>query len=201
VSNNNKQKLNIPENTHIIFAARDPHTLYIYWEVPVTIRIDFMSKYGEDAWNNSTFAIKIINVTKNESYYIKIHNFSDNMYISSIDESSTYFSEIGRMGSDGIFISMGKSNLITTPSESLSNAVTSDFFDYKRVRDGTNAPEYETDITTQNFDFYSNIMFGISSPGFYEIRANNSAIDVGPQEKVKNAIYSYLGISSNSLIR
>lgn len=188
------------ENTHIIFIARDPHTLYAYWEIPVENRLAFIQEHGEEAWDNSVYVLKITNVTKNESTFVKTNDFSDNLYISSIDADSTYFCEIGR-NLQNVFIPMGKSNNVTTPSETLNNADSANFFDYRKVQAGQLDMDNEVKIPSQEFDFYSDFLIGISSPEFSEVKVDDSVPEPSPKEKIRSAIARYLGISSENFIR
>lgn len=151
------------ENTHITLIARDPHTLYAYWEVPDKKRLAFIFDFGEELWNKSFFVLKVTNISKNESLFLQVNDYTDNWYIPSVDANATFLAEIGRSVSQHFFISMGSSNYTTTPSESVSSTTSAQFVDFRRVRDRQIDSANETKIQAPNFDFYTNKLFGTSS--------------------------------------
>ena len=73
----------------ITLLARDPHWLYAYWEISETKKNSFMSELGNDIWEKSIPFLKITNISKNISNFIRVNDFSNNWFIN-VEDSLCY---------------------------------------------------------------------------------------------------------------
>lgn len=120
----------------ITILARDPNWLYVYWDVPEEKNRAFMAELGEELWKRSIPALKVSNVTKNESFFVRINEFSDNWYVNVQDSNNLYMVEIGRKISENCFVAMSSSNSIVTPVNYVSPDTTACFANYEDVKSG-----------------------------------------------------------------
>lgn len=120
----------------ITLLARDPNWLYVYWDIPEEKNTAFSAELGEDLWKRSIPALKVTNITRNESFFIRINEFSDNWYINVQYSNNLYMVEIGRKISDNFFISISNSNSIVTPGNYVSPDTTACFVNYMDLKSG-----------------------------------------------------------------
>jgi len=120
----------------IVLVAQNPHLLYAYWEISEDRKSEFIDCFGQELWNTSIPALKVINITKNKTSFIRINEYSTSLYIDVTDADCYYIAEVGRKISDSFFISLAQSNCVNTPSSTFSNNTTAVFTDYKLFRNG-----------------------------------------------------------------
>jgi hypothetical protein len=113
----------------ISLFARDPYWLYAYWEITKEKSDAFIREFGTGIWEKSIPVLKVTNVAKEDSFYIRINEFSDSWYINVPEPGSLYTVEIGRRVSDRFFISMAGSNHAVTPRDHMSTNRTTQFVD------------------------------------------------------------------------
>jgi len=118
-------------STSIYLLARDPNWLYACWEIDEDSKAGFASELGKELWEKSVPALKITNISKNTSFFVRINDFSDNWFINVPDAGCTYMAEIGRLASGRYFISMASSNCADTPGNGISANRTAYFICYK----------------------------------------------------------------------
>ena len=152
----------------IVLLSRDPHWLYAYWEISEERKNEFYKDFGQELWEKSSPVLKVINVTKNESFFVRINDFSDNWYINVPDSNSTYVAEIGRMVSGRFFINLVCSNQAVTPGENISLNTSVLFVDYRDLRSGlvdlSAIKSYEPgNFKTQTLE----PLINVSSPGLF----------------------------------
>jgi Uncharacterized protein conserved in bacteria len=124
------------EQDCLTLLARDPHWLYVYWEISDDRRKLLLDEFGMDFMERSIPVLKITNITKNDYFYVRINEFSNSWYLNVPDSNSIYVVEIGRKISDNFFISILNSNSTITPNDSLSYDTTACFVNYTDLRDG-----------------------------------------------------------------
>jgi hypothetical protein len=151
----------------ITLLARDPNWLYVYWDIPAEKSAAFSAELGEELWKRSVPALKVSNITRNESFFVRINEFSDNWYINVQDSNNLYMVEIGRKISENYFISMSGSNGVVTPSDYVSPDTTACFVNYADLKNGRF--EFRTDKARDSFiyDYAAEGISGLSSPGLY----------------------------------
>lgn len=189
------------DDNKITLLARDPHSLYAYWEVSETRKSNFKYEFGEGLWNRSVPVLKIINVSKNTSSFIRVNDFSNSWFINVEDANSLYVAELGRFVADQFFINLACSNYISTPSNSISSNTGASFINYKDLRSGK--LDLEAGQIYETFDIQTNIIaeIGLSSPELFGIGINNPFVGVSSAELFKENLKQHLGISSLNLIK
>lgn len=115
---------NIPDaygEDRIVLLARDPNCLYAYWEITSDKIDSFKKDFGEALYSKSIPVLKVNNISKNESYYIRINDFSGSWYINVPEDNNIYIVEIGRKISENFFVSFAASNSVMTPGSNMSS--------------------------------------------------------------------------------
>ncbi len=136
----------LPENygdTKIALMAVDPHLLYTYWEIGQDKLESLKKNIGLRVLENSYTVLKVSNISKNSSFFIRLNNFSTSWYINVPDSGCIYVVEIGRKLLDDFFINFATSNHVTMPGVNISFNDSVCFVNYK------NASKV-IDITTSN---------------------------------------------------
>lgn len=121
------------EDTRAVLMARDPHWLYLYWNIAEGTAKSFYDELGGELWDKSTPVIKVTNVSLNKRHYIRINDFSTSWYINVPDARCMYTAEIGRKISDGIFISFAASNFVETPGDNMGSPAAPLFVDFREA--------------------------------------------------------------------
>ena len=124
------------EQDSINLLVRDPHWIYVYWDISEKRKNLLLHEFGNEFISKSVPVLKITNISRNESFYVRINEFSTNWYVNVPDANSIYVAEIGRKISDAFFISMLNSNSIVTPGDRVSNDSAAYFVNYNHLRQG-----------------------------------------------------------------
>ncbi len=115
---------------YIMLMVKDPHWLYAYWEITAGKIEKFKNEYGEDAWHKSRPVLRVYNITdidyfdgtNCQSYYdIYLSNDARDWHIEIGQPNKRYCLDIGRMLPEGRFITILRSNTVTTPRNYFSN--------------------------------------------------------------------------------
>lgn len=117
-------------DNNIAILSVDPQTIFAYWEISDEIKIRLSQSFNCDAWERSYPALKVTNISKNNSFFIRINEFSNSWYINVPDSNSLYTIEIGRKLSDSFFVSFANSNCTYTPAENISPNTNLQFVNY-----------------------------------------------------------------------
>ncbi|OPY57311.1 MAG: hypothetical protein A4E55_01707 [Pelotomaculum sp. PtaU1.Bin035] len=115
----------------MILLARDPHWLFAYWEITATKQDEFTKRYGPAAWSTTYPVLRVYDITgvdfngKNALGYIDIHvsENAENWYVHVGEPDRSFCVDLGRMFPDGQFITLLRSNTVTTPRSSLSDCL------------------------------------------------------------------------------
>jgi hypothetical protein len=113
----------------LTLMARDPHWLYAYWEITATKQEEFNTNYGPAAWSSTHPVLRVYDVTgvdfngTNAKGFVDIHvgEHVDNWYIQVGEPDRSFCVDLGRMFQDGHFVTLLRSNIVTTPRASLSD--------------------------------------------------------------------------------
>lgn len=164
-----QNEINMPAKCgqdRLTLLVKDPHWLYVYWEISETRKNLMLQDFGMDLLERSIPVLKVINISKNECFYVRINEFSNSWYLNVPDSNCLYMVEIGRRISENFFISILNSNSIVTPGESLSYDTSACFVNYIDLREGRldigNMKKYEF-LKPANEERH----FGESSAQFY----------------------------------
>jgi hypothetical protein len=188
-------------DNEIILLARDPHWLYVYWQISETRKSNFINEFGEGLWERSVPVLKVTNISKNTNTYIRINDFSNNWFINVEDTNSLYLAELGRKIADQFFINLASSNYISTPSNSISTNSNTHFIDYRELQHSKlnlNAGKMYDSATIHKA---SGLIFGPSSSELFGPDVNESLLGISSSELLNGDIKQHLGISSLSLIK
>lgn len=171
--------INLPQNygvDRMVLLARDPHWLYAYWEITATKQEEFTGAYGSEAWLSTHPVLRIYDVTgvdfngKNANRYIDYHveEHIDNWHIEVGEPDRSFCVDLGRMFPDGRFITLLRSNIVTTPRASLSDRLDEEWMwieglyqSIGRIRYGTSSPLIIEELALRK----GALPLGVSSPG------------------------------------
>lgn len=174
------QPLELPDHygvDRMILMARDPHWLFAYWEVTATKQDEFTNNYGPAAWSTTHPVLRVYDITgidfngKNALGFTDIHvrENIDNWYVQVGEPDRTFCIDLGRMFPDGRFITLLRSNTVTTPRASLSDRLDEEwmwieglYHSIGRFQYGTSSPLIIEELALRQ----GALPLGISSPGF-----------------------------------
>lgn len=193
--------VSIPDDSSIVLMTRDPHSIYAYWQVSESAKNKFLEELGRELWEKSFPVLKVTNVSRNESFFVRINEFSDNWYINVPDPNSLYVAEIGRMTAGMFFIGLASSNYVVTPGDSVSSNTASHFVDYRDLKKGV--PDFDSKQVFESYDYSCEITewIGLSSPELLKNKTGESVFGVSSLELFGGKISGQIGISSEMPIK
>lgn len=124
----------LPRNyndTNITVMARDPETVYSYWEVSEERKTHLKETYGSK-WDNSTPVVRLYDVTGVEDFDgnnannfkdVAINDHADSWYAHTGTPDRIYCADLGRKLNDDTFVMIARSNYTYTPRNTLSDRV------------------------------------------------------------------------------
>ena len=126
------EPLSLPERygiERLVLMVRDPYWLYAYWELSAARQDEFQTCYGPESWQSSRAMLRLYDVTgvafdgNNAHSFIDIpvNDEADNwhLYVGKPDRELCL--ELGRILPDGRFITLLRSNTVSTPRASISD--------------------------------------------------------------------------------
>jgi len=151
-------------DNQLTLLLRDPNCLYAYWEISDDIKNAFIKEFGNELWEKSVPVLKITNITKQESFFVRINDFSNYWFINIEHAGEAYVGELGRKVSDKFFISIATSNYITSEDESANKNSLTYFANYKDIQNTMfefSAPKICKDVVNK-------ALLRLSSSTFYK---------------------------------
>ncbi len=117
--------------TVIRLMVRDPYWIHAYWEIAEDTIHEIRQRLSEEGWNRSHKILRIYDITDvspeagiSESFFdIGIGDSADNWYINVAKPDRTYCAELGIKDPEGRFISLCRSNSVTTPRDRVSDVI------------------------------------------------------------------------------
>jgi hypothetical protein len=115
-------------DTRIIALVRDPRCIHAYWEVaPARIR-EVRQRLGEGVWASARSVLRVHDVTGIVFDGLNSHSFRDveltggagSWYLDVGIPDRSWCVEIGIRTADGRFFLLARSNIVTTPRDSVS---------------------------------------------------------------------------------
>ncbi|WP_027363270.1 DUF4912 domain-containing protein [Desulfotruncus alcoholivorax] len=160
----------------LVLMVRDPNWIYAYWEITATKQEEFNEQFGPEAWSSSRPVLRVYDVTgveyfngnnANDYLDISINDYTDSWHIEVARPNSSFCVDVGRVMPDGRFITILRSNIVKTPSLSISNLLDEEWMWIEGIyRSITNlrmgSSPMITEETSQGLGI---IPLGISSPG------------------------------------
>lgn len=120
----------IPESygeTRISLLPRDPHWMYTYWEVSDQTVQEIKRLYGENIFYSSQTTLRMVQVSADlkplKTIDVIVALDAKNWYLNAEEEGSSWYVELGLKTSDGKFILLAKSNLVTLPMARVSHLI------------------------------------------------------------------------------
>lgn len=118
----------LPDNygdNQIYLLVRDPHWIYAYWEIQKDHQDENLSKLGGN-WDSVVSVLRVYDITdpdKGASFTdIILQNMVTAWYLN-VQPNHSYYVEIGLLHRDGRFISLARSNFVTTPRSGMSEII------------------------------------------------------------------------------
>lgn len=190
------------DDSRIVLLARDPYHLFAYWEISDSKKNTFLNEFGGDLWEKSIPVLKITNVSRNTSFYIRIEESVSSWYINVPEQDSIYIAEIGRRLSEQFFINLVSSNYIQTPNNSISSNTTAHFINYRDLAAGRIDPDTGNITDYRSFLTEWSAISGISSAELIQTGKIHEYISgVSSAELFGINLAEHLGISSESFIK
>jgi len=151
------------DENRIVLMPIDPYMLYAYWEVSAEAKNGFIMEFGQEIWEKSVPVLKITNITKASSFYIRTNEFSDSWYIRVSEPNCMYYGELGRFVSERFFINLAGSNPVVTPGDGISTNKTVYFIDYSDVKSKKTEKQAEKVYESYDLSIKTRYISGISS--------------------------------------
>lgn len=162
----------------LVLLVRDPYWLYAYWEITATKHAEFSSAHGSSAWESSWPVLRVYDVTgvafngENANKYVDIgiHDPADNWHINAGEPDRSFCVDLGRRFPDGRFITLLRSNIVTTPRVSLSEREDEEWmwiegiYRTYRYHFGLSSPMITEEIAQRA----GALPLGVSSPGQWQ---------------------------------
>lgn len=156
----------IPESYHenyLVLLVRDPYCLFSYWELTVEQR-DLITREFGCSWGEVPLMLRLYDVTglnfdgRNSHSFrdISVHALADNFYLKDLAANRGYCVDLGVILPDGRFITILRSNIVTTPRDVLADGSAWEMADLldREVRK-TEQPAAEIN-TISSGEFYNN---------------------------------------------
>lgn len=162
----------------LVLMVRDPYWLYAYWEITATKMEEITSRYGPNLWEASRAVLRIYDVTgidfngsnANSFFDCSLNDHADSWHLNVPGANRSYCVDMGRIFPDGTFITILRSNYVTTPRDSLSDNLDEEWMwiegIYRMIKyqTGVSSPLIAEEINER----MGRAPLGFSSPGFYD---------------------------------
>jgi hypothetical protein len=118
------------QDTRLVLMVRDPYWLYAYWNVNTETRMRLAASSGRK-YEELQLVLRVYDVTdikfngSNSNYYfdINLHNITNNWYINVSNPNRSFCADLGYMQENGSFVTIVRSNIVTTPRDSVSDVI------------------------------------------------------------------------------
>lgn len=114
----------------IVLLVKDPYWLYAYWELSDAKKEELKKRFGLSAWEKSHPLLRVYDLTNNPYdflhapfFEIAITEMADNWYIHTGRPCSTFCVDLGRWFPEYGFITIARSNIVTTPADRPSEVI------------------------------------------------------------------------------
>ncbi|HOX22336.1 MAG TPA: DUF4912 domain-containing protein [Elusimicrobiales bacterium] len=110
--------------TAAYLLTRDPHWLFLCWEITEETRQSVMAKHGGDIFNRCKTVIRVYDVTDGgETRFTDVPAMLEarRWYVNVPESGRSYCCEVGLLAPDGTFIALVRSNKVALPPGRISN--------------------------------------------------------------------------------
>ncbi|MCL6477108.1 MAG: DUF4912 domain-containing protein [Peptococcaceae bacterium] len=160
----------------LVLLVRDPYWIYAYWEISAAKMEEIAAGYEPWVWGPSRPVLRVYDVTgvdfngsnANSFFDCSLNELAENWYINVPRANRTYCADLGRLLPDGSFITILRSNPVTTPRDALSDNLDEEWMwiegIYRTIKyqTGVSSPMIVEEIN----DRMGKAPLGFSSPGF-----------------------------------
>lgn len=165
------RELQIPERyneNYLVLLVRDPYCLFAYWELTAEQQELITKEFG-CSWGGVPLLLRLYDVTglnfdgRNAHSFkdISVHALADNFYLHDLEANKGYCVDLGVITPDGRFITIIRSNIVSTPRDTLADGSVWEMADLLD-REVKKPVEKATEINT------------ISSAEFYNVEYQNN---------------------------
>lgn len=126
----------------IVIMVRDPYWIYAYWEITPGKHDEARKKLGPK-FNGSKYIIRVYDVTDVDFnganawrfFDIDVGGGANNWYVNVGQPNRSWCVEIGYRAADGTFLALARSNVVTTPRDSVSDIIDEEWMttDYDEI--------------------------------------------------------------------
>ncbi|HHX73766.1 MAG TPA: DUF4912 domain-containing protein [Firmicutes bacterium] len=106
----------------LVILPQDPHTLFAYWEI-TPLHEQALRNLYPGRWEAGKTILVVSSPDCGGQKNADIPPETDNWYIDGLTAGCLYRAELGRILTDGTFISLAVSNTVRTPRNSLSAVI------------------------------------------------------------------------------
>ncbi|MGB9613166.1 MAG: DUF4912 domain-containing protein, partial [Candidatus Margulisiibacteriota bacterium] len=110
-------------DNRIVAMVRDPHWVYVYWEINDKRRGEIIREIGQKAFESSKEYLRVYDTESWESFDIEVTGGARNWYIKVPSANRTYCVDIGYKLLDGRYVTAARSNWVTTPLDRMSEVI------------------------------------------------------------------------------
>ena len=115
----------------ITLLVRDPYWIYSYWELPNWKLDELKSLMGHDQFSRSKKILRVYEVSginftgmnANKTFDIHLSGDAKNWYVNIGEPNRSWCIDIGFLTADGKFYVAARSNIISTPRDSMSDEI------------------------------------------------------------------------------
>ncbi|MDD5633930.1 MAG: DUF4912 domain-containing protein [Candidatus Omnitrophica bacterium] len=110
-----------------VLMVRDPWTLFSYWEIKEDVENRVKEEIRKKGLSPLKSVLRVYNVTsgatskQNPTYEFELRDWASNWYIHLNDTGLSWMIQIGIMCKTGEFFLLAESNIVTTPSNRMSD--------------------------------------------------------------------------------
>ncbi len=130
-------------DNRITVMVRDPYWLHSYWELPDWKVEELRALIGHSVFSSSKKIIRVYDVTgvkfsgvnANKSFDIEVGGDARNWYINTGVPDRSYCVDIGYLTPEGKFFVAARSNIVSTPPDSMSDVIDEEWLtiDWERI--------------------------------------------------------------------
>lgn len=139
-------------DNRVTLMVRDPWTIYSYWEINKDVENSVREQIARAGLTASKSVLRVSEVYEGSkervAFNVTLKNWSDSWYLHVGDPGKTWVAEVGIECETGEFFCLAKSNLVSTPTNCMSDVcdgdwMGSDLLYYKMLAYGLGESSFE----------------------------------------------------------
>lgn len=114
--------------TAVVLLVRDPYWIYAYWDFRAELKAELSRMF--EGWEKVPLTLRVYNLSRRkpgtgepEFFDISVNHFANNWYINVGEPGREYQVDLGYYSLDGKFRLLARSNMVTTPRDSISQVI------------------------------------------------------------------------------